>query len=59
MHSSVSKTKILQITHLMGRILGQQGLTETPIDTNGFQSVLRLIDTTTADSFDLFCMSTR
>jgi arogenate dehydrogenase (NADP+), plant len=42
------------IAHLMGRILGSQGLSATPIDTNGFESVLRLIDTTTADSFDLF-----
>jgi arogenate dehydrogenase (NADP+), plant len=42
------------ITHLMGRILGQQGLSPTPIDTRGFESVLNLIDTTTADSFDLF-----
>jgi prephenate dehydrogenase len=42
------------ITHLMGRILGEQGLSTTPIDTKGFESVLRLIDTTTADSFDLF-----
>jgi arogenate dehydrogenase (NADP+) len=42
------------ITHLMGRILGAQGLSETPIDTKGFQSVLSLIDSTTADSFDLF-----
>lgn len=42
------------ITHLMGRILGAQGLCETPIDTKGFQSVLKLVDSTTADSFDLF-----
>ena len=42
------------ITHLMGRILGAQGLEPTPIDTKGFESVMRLIDTTTADSFDLF-----
>eukprot|EP00548_Thalassiothrix_antarctica_P004414 CAMPEP_0194132284 /NCGR_PEP_ID=MMETSP0152-20130528/2789_1 /TAXON_ID=1049557 /ORGANISM="Thalassiothrix antarctica, Strain L6-D1" /LENGTH=357 /DNA_ID=CAMNT_0038827279 /DNA_START=222 /DNA_END=1295 /DNA_ORIENTATION=+ len=42
------------ITHLMGRILGEQGLSKTPIDTTGFQSVLKLVDTTTADSFDLF-----
>ena len=42
------------ITHLMGRILGAQGLSETPIDTKGFQSVLKLVDSTTADSFDLF-----
>lgn len=42
------------VTHLMGRILGEQGLSNTPIDTKGFESVLQLIDTTTADSFDLF-----
>ena len=42
------------ITHLMGRILGKQGLSMTPIDTKGFESVLQLIDSTTADSFDLF-----
>lgn len=42
------------ITHLMGRILGTQGLSQTPIDTKGFESVLKLIDSTTADSFDLF-----
>lgn len=42
------------ITHLMGRILGQQGLTPTPIDTTGFKNVLKLVESTTADSFDLF-----
>jgi len=42
------------ITHLMGRILGEQGLEATPIDTRGFQSVLDLVDCTTADSADLF-----
>jgi arogenate dehydrogenase (NADP+), plant len=42
------------ITHLVGRVLGNQGLSETPIDTSGFQSVLKLIDSTSADSFDLF-----
>jgi len=42
------------ITHLMGRILGEQGLSATPIDTKGFESVLQLIGSTTADSFDLF-----
>jgi len=42
------------ITHLVGRVLGSQGLVETPIDTSGFQSVLRLMGSTTADSFDLF-----
>jgi prephenate dehydrogenase len=42
------------ITHLMGRILGAQGLRMTPIDTKGFESVLNLVKSTTADSFDLF-----
>ena len=42
------------VTHLIGRVLGSQGLSPTPIDTSGFQSVLKLVDTTTADSFDLF-----
>ena len=42
------------ITHLMGRILGAQGLEPTPIDTKGFESVLKLVGTTTADSFELF-----
>mmetsp|Transcript_15060 Transcript_15060/g.19866 ORF Transcript_15060/g.19866 Transcript_15060/m.19866 type:complete len:746 (+) Transcript_15060:128-2365(+) len=42
------------ITHLMGRILGQQGLSRTPIDTKGFENVLNLVDTTCSDSFDLF-----
>lgn len=42
------------ITHLMGRILGAQGLRMTPIDTKGFESVLTLVKSTTEDSFDLF-----
>jgi arogenate dehydrogenase (NADP+), plant len=42
------------VTHLMGRILGTQGLAKTPIDTKGFESVLKVVDSTTADSFDLF-----
>lgn len=42
------------VTHLMGRILGAQGLAKTPIDTKGFESVLKVVDSTTADSFDLF-----
>eukprot|EP00566_Odontella_aurita_P009878 CAMPEP_0113548230 /NCGR_PEP_ID=MMETSP0015_2-20120614/12781_1 /TAXON_ID=2838 /ORGANISM="Odontella" /LENGTH=433 /DNA_ID=CAMNT_0000448843 /DNA_START=62 /DNA_END=1363 /DNA_ORIENTATION=- /assembly_acc=CAM_ASM_000160 len=42
------------ITHLMGRILGSQGLGPTPIDTKGFETVLKLVENTNADSFDLF-----
>ena len=42
------------ITHLTGRILWQQNLIPTPIDTKGFQTVLNLIENTAKDSFDLF-----
>jgi prephenate dehydratase/prephenate dehydrogenase len=42
------------ITHLIGRILWQQNLTPTPIDTKGFQTVLNLVENTCKDSFDLF-----
>ena len=42
------------ITHLTGRILGAQGLKATPVDTMGFKNLLRLIETTNADSFELF-----
>lgn len=42
------------ITHLTGRILWQQNLVSTPIDTKGFQTVLNLVDNTCKDSFDLF-----
>lgn len=42
------------ITHLTGRILWQQNLSPTPIDTKGFQTVLKLVENTCADSFDLF-----
>jgi len=44
------------ITHLVGRILGNNelNLKPTPIDTQGFQSILKLVRSTTTDSFDLF-----
>ena len=42
------------ITHLTGRILWQQNLVPTPIDTKGFQTVLSLVENTCSDSFDLF-----
>ncbi len=38
----------------MGCILGAEGLHSTPIDTKGFQSMLKLIENTNADSFELF-----
>lgn len=42
------------ITHLVGRVLGDQHLKPTPIDTTGFRSLLGVVTTTNADSFDLF-----
>jgi prephenate dehydrogenase len=42
------------ITHLVGRILATQGLKRTPIDTNGFQNIMKVVDSTSNDSFDLF-----
>ena len=42
------------ITHLTGRILAAQGPQPTPVDTLGFKSLLKLVDNTCKDSFDLF-----
>ena len=44
------------ITHLIGRIMDEKylGLEATPLDTKGFENVLKLVSTTTGDSFDLF-----
>jgi len=42
------------ITRLTGRILWQQDLSPSPIDTKGFQTVLNLVENTCSDSFDLF-----
>lgn len=42
------------VTHLTGRVLGKLNLKSTPINTKGFESLLALIDSTAADSFDLF-----
>mmetsp|Transcript_696 Transcript_696/g.770 ORF Transcript_696/g.770 Transcript_696/m.770 type:complete len:407 (+) Transcript_696:79-1299(+) len=42
------------ITHLMGRVLGSQGLKPTPVDTKGFESILAVVNSTTSDSYDLF-----
>ena len=32
------------VTHLVGRVLGQQKIEPTPIDTNGFKSVIKLVE---------------
>lgn len=44
------------VTHLVGRLLGDIGanLKATPIDTRGFEALLKLIENTNADSFELF-----
>jgi prephenate dehydrogenase len=42
------------MTHLTCRIMEQQNLAPTPIDTKGFQSLLNLVENTCKDSFELF-----
>ena len=42
------------LTHFIGRILSEQKLQSTPIDTAGFQHALRIAEVTAEDSFDLF-----
>ena len=42
------------ITHTTGRLLDAVGCTSTPINTAGFNDLLRVINQTTADSFDLY-----
>ncbi|KAK9863375.1 hypothetical protein WJX84_001101, partial [Apatococcus fuscideae] len=42
------------ITHSVGRVLGEMGLESTSIDTKGFEALLRLVDNTNNDSFDLY-----
>ena len=42
------------LTHLTGRILNELNLSSTSIDTDGFKNLLKLVDCTTNDSWDLF-----
>ncbi|BBN01099.1 arogenate dehydrogenase (NADP+), plant [Marchantia polymorpha subsp. ruderalis] len=42
------------ITHTVGRVLGSLGLESTPINTKGYESLLRLVENTYSDSFDLY-----
>mmetsp|Transcript_18204 Transcript_18204/g.23985 ORF Transcript_18204/g.23985 Transcript_18204/m.23985 type:complete len:701 (+) Transcript_18204:119-2221(+) len=42
------------VTHLMGRVLGEQNLMHTPIDTKAYGDLLHLVERTCSDSFDLF-----
>ncbi|XP_051199162.1 arogenate dehydrogenase 2, chloroplastic-like [Lolium perenne] len=42
------------LTHTVGRMLALLGLEPTPIDTMGYQALLRLVANTCSDSFDLY-----
>ncbi|KAG8074668.1 hypothetical protein GUJ93_ZPchr0006g44821 [Zizania palustris] len=42
------------LTHTVGRTLAMLELQPTPIDTKGYETLLRLVDNTCSDSFDLY-----
>nr|5T95_A Chain A, Prephenate dehydrogenase 1 [Glycine max]5T95_B Chain B, Prephenate dehydrogenase 1 [Glycine max] len=42
------------ITHTIGRTLGEMDIQSTPIDTKGFETLVKLKETTMRDSFDLY-----
>lgn len=42
------------ITHTMGRILEKLSLQPTPINTKGYETLLKLVENTAGDSFDLY-----
>ncbi|KAJ0030395.1 hypothetical protein Pint_13824 [Pistacia integerrima] len=42
------------ITHTIGRILEKLGLESTPINTKGYETLLKLVENTAGDSFDLY-----
>lgn len=42
------------ITHTVGRVLEMLNLEPTPINTKGYESLLKLVDNTAGDSFDLY-----
>ncbi|KAK7264855.1 hypothetical protein RJT34_32468 [Clitoria ternatea] len=42
------------ITHTVGRVLEMLMLESTPINTKGYESLLRLVENTAGDSFDLY-----
>ncbi|KAK4854295.1 hypothetical protein QYF36_021861 [Acer negundo] len=49
-HAAVSQF----ITHTIGRALEKLGLESTPIDTKGYETLLKLVENTAGDSFDLY-----
>lgn len=42
------------ITHTMGRVLEKLGMESTPINTKGYETLLKLVENTAGDSFDLY-----
>ncbi|KGN60722.1 arogenate dehydrogenase 1, chloroplastic [Cucumis sativus] len=42
------------ITHTMGRVLEKMKLSSTPVNTQGYNTVLDLVSNTSGDSFDLY-----
>ncbi|OMO61685.1 Prephenate dehydrogenase [Corchorus olitorius] len=42
------------ITHTMGRVLEKLELESTPINTKGYETLLKLVENTAGDSFDLY-----
>ncbi|KQK17495.1 arogenate dehydrogenase 2, chloroplastic [Brachypodium distachyon] len=42
------------LTHTVGRMLATLDLKSTPINTKGYETLLRLVDNTCSDSFDLY-----
>ncbi|KFK22706.1 hypothetical protein AALP_AAs49083U000100 [Arabis alpina] len=42
------------ITHTVGRVLEKLSLESTPIDTKGYETLLKLVENTSGDSFDLY-----
>ncbi|XP_062007710.1 arogenate dehydrogenase 1, chloroplastic-like [Rosa rugosa] len=42
------------LTHTIGRVLEKLGLESTPIFTNGYKTLLNLVENTVGDSFDLY-----
>ncbi|XP_010435393.1 PREDICTED: arogenate dehydrogenase 1, chloroplastic [Camelina sativa] len=42
------------ITHTAGRLLEKLSLESTPVDTKGYETLLKLVENTAGDSFDLY-----
>ncbi|ESQ47523.1 hypothetical protein EUTSA_v10020287mg [Eutrema salsugineum] len=42
------------ITHTVGRVLEKLSLVSTPVDTKGYETLLKLVENTAGDSFDLY-----